>query len=67
MGLGVKKKYRNLGIELLLSYKTVERIEELGMLIETSWTLEDNDLINKVIEEMGGIFYKKYRIYEMNI
>ena len=30
MGLGVKKKYRNLGIELLFFYKTMERIRKLG-------------------------------------
>jgi hypothetical protein len=32
-----------------------------------SWTLEDNDLINRTIEAVGGRRYKTYRIYERAI
>ena len=31
---------------------------------ELSWTLEDNALINRTIEAVGGQRYKTYRIYE---
>ena len=31
---------------------------------ELSWTLEDNALINRTIEAVGGRMYKTYRIYE---
>lgn len=31
---------------------------------ELSWTLEDNDGINRGIERMGGKIYKKWRVYE---
>ncbi len=31
---------------------------------EISWTLEDNDLVNRAIETMGGTRYKTYRIYQ---
>ena len=34
---------------------------------ELSWTLEDNESINKGIEAMGGKLIKKYRIYEKNL
>lgn len=31
---------------------------------ELSWTLEDNDQINRGIERMGGKIYRKWRVYE---
>jgi hypothetical protein len=31
---------------------------------ELSWTLEDNDQINRGIERMGARLYKKWRVYE---
>lgn len=31
---------------------------------ELSWTLEDNDQINRGIERMGGKVYRKWRVYE---
>lgn len=31
---------------------------------ELSWTLEDNDQINRGIERMGAKIYKKWRVYE---
>ena len=34
---------------------------------EMSWNLEDNDLINRFDEAVGGKLYKKYRIYEKEI
>jgi hypothetical protein len=34
---------------------------------ELSWTLEDNALINRTIEAVGGRRYKTYRIYEREI
>jgi len=34
---------------------------------ELSWTLEDNDLINRTIERVGGRRYKTYRIYRKRL
>ena len=34
---------------------------------ELSWTLEDNVQINRTIEAVGAIPYKKYRIYEKTL
>ena len=34
---------------------------------ELGWTLEDNLLINRTIETVGGRMYKRYRIYERAI
>ncbi len=34
---------------------------------EMSWVLEDNELMKKGCELMGGRIYKKYRIYEKDL
>jgi hypothetical protein len=31
--------------------------------VEASWALEDNDQINQLIEDFGGVLDKRYRIY----
>ena len=68
MILGVKKEYRKRGIELLLYAEVINEAKRLGYKWgEISWTLEDNVLINKAIEAMGGKLYKKYRVYEKEL
>ncbi len=65
---GVKKEYRNRGIEAVLYYATEQAAMKLGyQWCELSWNLEDNDLINRFDESVGGRLYKKYRIVEMEI
>jgi len=65
---GVKKEYRNRGIEAVLYYATEQAAMKLGyQWCELSWNLEDNDLINRFDESVGGKLYKKYRIVEMEI
>ncbi|MGC8766264.1 MAG: N-acetyltransferase [Brevinematia bacterium] len=65
---GVKKKYRKIGLDLVLyvfSYRnSVKRGYKYG---ELSWTLEDNFLINEGIKKMGGRVHKIYRIYYKEI
>lgn len=62
--LGVIDEYRGRGIEALMILKAIEVAERLGWKWgELSWTLEDNTKINKTIEKIGGVIYKKYRIY----
>lgn len=34
---------------------------------ELGWNLEDNRLVNDFDAAIGGMIYKKYRIYEMFI
>jgi len=68
MAMGVKKAYRNKGLELLLSLKSLEAGRKKGYYGgELSWTLEDNYSINSFIEKFGAKIYKKYRIYEKKI
>jgi GNAT superfamily N-acetyltransferase len=65
--LGIKPGYRRRGIDAILYLDTLRNARRLGYTGgEISWTLEDNDLINRAIEVMGGRKYKSYRIYEKN-
>ena len=32
---------------------------------EMSWILEDNAMMNRITQRIGGEIYKTYRIYEM--
>ncbi|HZE19263.1 MAG TPA: N-acetyltransferase [Candidatus Angelobacter sp.] len=65
MALGVKAQYRKRAIEAALIHAVNVASHRLGYTwAEVGWTLEDNDLINSVIETVGGDRYKTYRIYE---
>jgi len=62
---GVKKQYQKLGIPLVVFdylHRMSLRKKEYKYL-ELSWTLEDNVAINQFAEELGGRFYKRYRIF----
>jgi GNAT superfamily N-acetyltransferase len=66
--LGIKREYRNKGVEALLIREVFKGIKKGGYTrVEFSWVLEENIPIQRVIEMAGGIFYKKYRIYEKAI
>ena len=67
--LGVLPGFRRRGIAELLIFQAFQyakhELKYSGA--ELSWTLEDNDLINRTIEAVGGELYKRYRIYERAI
>ncbi|MEW6056842.1 MAG: N-acetyltransferase [Bdellovibrionota bacterium] len=63
--LGVKKKYRNLGLASLLYLRYYEDAPALGYpLGECSWILEDNAAMNQGLKLMKADLYKTYRIYD---
>ncbi len=63
--LGVVPRYRRRGVAEMLIQRTFDYGKDvLGYTgAELSWTLEDNGLINRSIERVGGRRYKTYRIY----
>ncbi|HLL53794.1 MAG TPA: N-acetyltransferase [Myxococcaceae bacterium] len=66
--LGIKEGFRRRGIDAILYLDTLRTARELGYTGgEISWTLEDNHLVNRAIESMGGRKYKTYRLYEKSI
>lgn len=68
MVLGVIDGYRKMGIEVCLYGMIIKAFQEKGLeYAEASWTLEDNDLINKAIERIKGVPYRTYRILKKSI
>jgi len=67
--LGIKEKFRQLGIPMLAFHHIckVVREKEKYHHLEMGWTLEDNESINSLIEEAGGKRYKKYRIFRKSL
>jgi GNAT superfamily N-acetyltransferase len=68
--LGMREEFRGRGIDAVFYRETFERARALGarrgvqMRGEISWTLDDNDMVNRSIKLMGGRLYKTYRVYE---
>ncbi len=68
MTMGVKESFRRKGIEGLLYLESFRAAMRRGYeRAEMSWILEDNVLMQRGCELMGGSLYKKYRIYEKRL
>lgn len=67
--LGIVEQYRRRGVAELFILRALEvgrnQLRYTGA--ELGWTLEDNDLINRTIEKVGGQRYKTFRIYSAGI
>jgi GNAT superfamily N-acetyltransferase len=65
MALGIKEGWRRRGLDAVLIVETIRRADRLGYEGgEVSWTLEDNDLVNRAIEGAGARRSRVYRVYE---
>lgn len=66
--LGLIPEFQKKGLDSLLYFEITKRARERGILRgEGSWILDDNEMINKGMQSIGGKIYKKYRIYELEI
>ena len=66
--MGVKKRYRRLGIDLMLYVEGWKRAGKLGIIRgEGGWVLEDNHLMVRALEELGACAYKRYRLYQKGL
>lgn len=66
--MGVLEEFRHFGIDSLMYYMLYEQGLKDGVKwAEMSWILETNTIMNHIIESLGGIRYKTYRIYERKI
>jgi GNAT superfamily N-acetyltransferase len=66
--MGVRKRHHNSLLGAALAIMVVERARRLGAKygakkVELSWILEDNAGMRNILESMGGIVYKRYRIF----
>jgi GNAT superfamily N-acetyltransferase len=66
--MGVKKRYRRLGIDLLLYAEAWKQAPKYGVKAgEFAWILEENRLMVRALEEVGAQPYKRYRLYQKNL
>ena len=63
--MGVKKRYRRLGIDLLLAAEIWKRVPRRGIVQgEMAWILEENRLMVQALEQIDAKPYKRYRVYQ---
>ena len=66
--LGVKNKYRGRGLESAMLIEGLKVGFDAGFKeSEASWILEDNVMMCRMLESIGGRVYKTYRIYEKSL
>jgi hypothetical protein len=63
--MGVVPEWRACGIDAVLYVEAARAAFAAGYEhCEMGWTLESNDMMNRIIERLGGKIYRTYRIYE---
>ena len=66
--MGVIKECQRRGIDALFYYETYKRGVAKGYRgAEFSWVLENNVMMNRAAQMMGGRVYKTYRIYDYKL
>ncbi len=66
--LGIKKEYRNKGVDAVLFREGFKGVKKGGYKrVEFSWVLEDNIPVQRLVEMIDGRLYKQYRIYEKRL
>jgi GNAT superfamily N-acetyltransferase len=66
--LGVIEEYRKSGVDACFYARSIEAARKKNIRwAEASWILENNELMNRALVNMGGEPYKKYRIYEKTL
>ena len=66
--MGVRKQYHDSLLGAALSFMVIAAVQAPGLKrgvkkVELSWILEDNKGMRDIIESIGGVPYKRYRIY----
>lgn len=64
--LGILQEYRNRGIDLILYKKIQENLAEIGIhQCEACYVMDNNLKMRRIIEKIGGMEIKRYRIYSL--
>jgi hypothetical protein len=66
--MGVRQRHHNSLLGAALAIMVVERVRRLGAKygakeVELSWILDDNVGMQNILESLGGVVHKRYRIY----
>ncbi len=68
VALGTLKEYRRLGIDVCFYVRNIKTGERKKIYRgEASWILENNEMMNRALEHIGGKVYRKYRLYEKEL
>jgi GNAT superfamily N-acetyltransferase len=66
--MGVTKKFRHLGLEMVMIDEIYRRGPDNGFSCgEMSWILEKNEVMNRIARRLGGDPYRTYRIYRKDL
>lgn len=70
--MGVRKRYQHSRLGPTLAFMVIDALRRPVVRrgireVEMSWILEDNSAMRNIIESLGGIAYKRYRLYEKNL
>lgn len=64
----VKERYRGLGLDVLMGVKMLQSASEAGFkTLDTHHEMESNVKVRAEMERMGGVLYKKFRVYQKNL
>ncbi|UCF01656.1 MAG: N-acetyltransferase [Deltaproteobacteria bacterium] len=66
--MGVRRRYHNSLLGAALALMVIDRSRRPGVdygvkEVELSWILDDNKGMRNILESLGGVVYKRYRIY----
>lgn len=70
--MGVRRCYQGSLLGAALAFMVIEAVRGPGVRrgvqeVELSWILEDNIGMRHIIESLGGVAYKRYRIYSKSL
>ncbi len=70
--MGVRRRHHNSLLGAALAIMLIERLRRLGAKygakeVELSWILDDNVGMHNILESLGGVVYKRYRIYSKEL
>lgn len=70
--MGVRQEFQTSRLGMALAYAVINAVR-LALIekdvdeVEMSWILEDNNNMRHILESLGGVPYKRYRIYQKDI
>lgn len=65
---GIRPEFRNSGLDTVLGVKLLEEAKKAGMkFIDSHLQLETNTKMHAEMEKMGGVVYKRFRIFEKDL
>lgn len=64
----IKEEYRSKGVDVLMGYRMLETAQNAGIeILDSHHELESNVAMRSEMERVGGVIYKKYRIFQKSV